>query len=326
MSRNFIQIPMFIAFMGTICYISAMTENWYEISCPIPVASTDAVCEVMVEMGSTGVIVDERKLDTFVVPDPDEIYSDTYTIKAYFPAHAVPETLVQKLHARLSAEVVGLSAPRLAWREIGAQDWAEGWKQYFSAVKIGNSLVIKPSWEEGEYPGYAVVTLDPGMAFGTGTHGTTRLCLEFIAARYDAGAGVRKVLDVGTGSGILAIAAVALGAKSAVACDIDPVAVETAYTNAAINRCEDRIEVTLESLEKIKGSFDLVVANILAEENVRLASELCARVAPGGYLVLSGILAQKVDFVTHTFNSRFPTPPTVTYAAEWACIEYRREP
>ena len=169
-------------------------------------------------------------------------------------------------------------------------------------------------------------SLDPGMAFGTGTHGTTRLCLEFIAARHDAGAGLRRILDVGTGSGILAIAALALGAESAVACDIDPVAVETTYTNAAINGCEKSIEATLEPLEKIPGSFDLVVANILAEENVRLAPELCARVAPGGYLVLSGILAEKVDFVTQAFNPRFTASSKVKYAGEWACIEYRRDP
>lgn len=325
MSRNFIEIPLFIAFPGVICYISEMTENWYEISCVIPTASTDAVCGVMVEMGSTGVIVDERKLDTFVVPDPDEVYTDTYAIKAFFPAQGAPAELVQGLHARLDAEVAGMDSLQLAWREIGAQDWAEGWKQYFSAVRIGDSLVVKPSWEEGVFPGCTLVTLDPGMAFGTGTHGTTRLCLEFIAARHDAGAGVRRILDVGTGSGILAIAALALGAERAVACDIDPVAVQTTRDNAAINGCADRIEATLEPLESIQGSYDLVVANILAEENVRLASELCARVAPGGYLVLSGILTEKVDFVTQIFNPRFAAPPAVHYAAEWACIEYRRE-
>lgn len=291
----------------------------------IPVAITDAVCEVMVEMGSTGVIVDERRLDTFIVPDPDEVYTDTYTIRAFFPVQDAPASLVRELHARLDSEIDGVDSLTLAWREIGAQDWAEGWKQYFSAVQIGDSLVVKPSWEDGEFPDCAVVTLDPGMAFGTGTHGTTRLCLEFIAARYDEGNGIRHILDVGTGSGILAIAALALGAESAVACDIDPVAVETTCANAAINRCEERIDATLKPLEEIRGSFDLVVANILAEENVRLAADLCARVAPGGYLVLSGILMEKVDFVIQTFNPQFATAPRVNYAGEWACIEYRRE-
>jgi ribosomal protein L11 methyltransferase len=324
-SRSFIKIPLFIAFPSVICYISEMTEKWYEISCVIPVAATDAVCEVMVELGSTGVIVDERKLDTFVVPDPDEVDTDTYAIKAYFPARDRPETLMQKLSAGLHTELPSLPPLQMAWREIGAQDWAEGWKQFFNAVQIGRSLVVKPSWEEGTFEDCAVVTLDPGMAFGTGTHGTTRLCLEFIAARHDAGEGVRRILDVGTGSGILAIAALALGAESAVACDIDPVAIETTLANARINRCESRLEATLELLEDIRGSFDLVVANILAEENVRLASELCARVAPGGYLVLSGILAEKVGYVTSAFNPRFSLAPLVNYAGEWACIEYRRD-
>ncbi|MDY0213341.1 MAG: 50S ribosomal protein L11 methyltransferase [Desulfuromonadaceae bacterium] len=303
-----------------------MTENWYEISCTIPVASTDEVCEVMVAMGSTGVIVDERKLDTFIVPDPDEISSDTYAIKAFFPADTPIEPLLEAVHTRVLNDVITLrkAGIHLAWRQIGNQDWAEGWKQYFTAVRIGKKLVIKPSWERTQFVAAVIVTLDPGMAFGTGTHGTTRLCLEFIAHLHDSGHAARHILDVGTGSGILAIAGAALGAERVVACDIDPVAVQTAHENAVLNGCADRIEVTLEPVQNIGGAFDLVVANILAEENVRLASELCARVAPGGYLVLSGILREKVDYVTAAFSPRYATPAVIDYAGEWACIKYRR--
>lgn len=303
-----------------------MTENWYEISCTIPVACTDAVCEVMVEMGSSGVIVDERKLDTFIVPDPDEISSDTYAIKAFFSANVPVEPLLAAVHTRVLSEVPELrdASIHLAWRQIGNQDWAEGWKQYFTAVRIGKKLVIKPSWGQTQFDDAVTVTLDPGMAFGTGTHGTTRLCLEFIAHLHDSGHAARRILDVGTGSGILAIAGAALGAECVIACDIDPVAVQTAQDNAALNGCADRIEVTLDLVQDIGGTFDLVVANILAEENVRLISELCARVAPGGYLVLSGILDEKVGYVTAAFSPRFATPAAIDYAEEWACIKYRR--
>lgn len=303
-----------------------MTENWYEISCPIPVASIDAVCEVMVEMGSTGVIVDERKLDTFTVPDPDEVFSDTYAIKAFFPADTPIEPLLEAVRTRVLNDVPELRNVdiRLAWRQIGNQDWAEGWKQYFSAVRIGKTLVVKPSWEQTQFTDAVIVTLDPGMAFGTGTHGTTRLCLEFIAHLHDSGDTARRILDVGTGSGILAIAGAALGAECVVGCDIDPVAIQTAQDNVVLNGCADRIQVTPELVQDIGGAFDLVVANILAEENVRLASELCARVAPGGYLVLSGILHEKVDLVTAAFSPRFATPAVIDYAEEWACIKYRR--
>ncbi|MDD2557316.1 MAG: 50S ribosomal protein L11 methyltransferase [Desulfuromonadaceae bacterium] len=303
-----------------------MTENWYEISCTIPVACTDAVCEVMVEMGSSGVIVDERKLDTFIVPDPDEISSDTYVIKAFFSANVPVDPLLAAVHTRVLSEVPELrdASIHLAWRQIGNQDWAEGWKQYFTAVRIGKKLVIKPSWEQTQFDDAVTVTLDPGMAFGTGTHGTTRLCLEFIAHLHDSGHAARRILDVGTGSGILAIAGAALGAECVIACDIDPVAVQTAQDNAALNGCADRIEVTLDLVQDIGGTFDLVVANILAEENVRLISELCARVAPGGYLVLSGILDEKVGYVTAAFSPRFATPAAIDYAEEWACIKYRR--
>ncbi len=277
-------------------------------------------------MGSTGVIVDEQKLDTFIVPDPDEVLSDTYAIKAFFPADVPIEPLLETVQARVLNVVAALqnAAIHLAWRQIGNQDWAEGWKQYFNAVRIGKKLVIRPSWEQIQFPNAAIVTLDPGMAFGTGTHGTTRLCLEFIAELHDSGYAARHILDVGTGSGILAIAGVVLGAEHVIACDIDPVAVQTAQDNAELNGCADRIEVTLELLQDIAGTFDLVVANILAEENVRLVTELCARVASGGYLVLSGILHEKVDYVTAAFSPCFATPAVIDYAGEWACIKYRR--
>ena len=282
-------------------------------------------CAILADLGSTGIIVDERKLDTFVVPDPDEVTGPNYTLKAFFAADTPIESLLQHISSQLQQGLCALDADlRLAWRVVGDQDWAEGWKQHFTAVRIGRDLVIRPSWETESLPDAVVVTLDPGMAFGTGTHGTTRLCLEFIARLHDQGNTARRVLDVGTGSGILAIAAVALGAHNAVACDIDPVACDTTRENAAINNCSEQIWVTQEPLESISGDYDLVVANILAEENVRLATALCARVAPGGYLVLSGILEEKVAYVTHVFNTLFDLPPKIDYAGEWACIQYQR--
>ena len=170
-------------------------------------------------------------------------------------------------------------------------------------MRVGPRLVTNPPWEAfTPQAGDAVVTLDPGMAFGTGTHGTTRLCLEALAGLFEGAAPPRRVLDVGTGSGILAIAAAALGAEEVLACDIDAEACRTARENVAANGVADRVEVTDRPLEELTGGFDVVLANILAEENIRLAELLVSRLAPGGTLILSGIREEKEALVSAAFG------------------------
>jgi ribosomal protein L11 methyltransferase len=227
----------------------------------------------------------------------------------------------------LAGVVEGLNTQQPEVIEVRTEDWAENWKQHFQAVRIGERLVIRPSWEAFEAKaGDVVVTLDPGMAFGTGTHGTTRLCLEALAGLFAGPVPPARVLDVGTGSGILAIASAALGARRVLACDIEPEACRTAHENARQNGLTDRIEVTGAPLESLEEDFDLVLANILAEENVRLAAALVGRLAPGGHLVLSGILEEKEAMVTEGFRN-FPLDgPTVSRREEWCCLVYRRRP
>nr|WP_320048646.1 50S ribosomal protein L11 methyltransferase [uncultured Desulfuromonas sp.] len=293
----------------------------------VPVASADVLCQELYELGSVGVVVEERQLDTFIPPDPDETDSDQFSIKAYFDAEAAMTDTVESVRqclARLSAFFPALETVEVVVTDVGQQDWAEGWKQHFQATRIGSRLVIKPSWETfSAQQDDVVVTLDPGMAFGTGTHGTTRLCLETMAALFDDGEEIQRVLDVGTGSGILAIAAAALGAQEVVACDIDPVACDTARENCALNQVLDRVVVTDMLVEEIAGTYDVVLANILAEENIRLAQALIDRVAPGGVLILSGILEEKVPLVTSAFSTLGLSAPDLFYEEEWACIQYR---
>lgn len=304
-----------------------MTDKWMEIKVCVPVACADVLCHELYELGSVGVVVEERQLDTFVPPDPDETDSDMFTIKAYFDEDLPAAQRVASVEGCLKglAEFFpDLGAVDVGVADIGQQDWAEGWKQHFQATRIGARLVIKPSWEEfSGQDGDVVVTLDPGMAFGTGTHGTTRLCLETLAALFDGGEAIHHVLDVGTGSGILAIAAAALGAERVVACDIDPIACETARENCVLNDVIDRVEVTDRLLEELTGTYDVVLANILAEENIRLAQALIDRVRPGGVLILSGILEEKVSLVTTAFSTLGLNAPDLFYDEEWACIQYR---
>jgi ribosomal protein L11 methyltransferase len=183
--------------------------------------------------------------------------------------------------------------PEAAVREIAAANWAEAWKADYRPLRIGRSFLIVPSWCETEAAaGDRVITLDPGMAFGTGLHPTTQLCLQAVEELVEKGA---RVLDVGTGSGILAIAAVLCGAD-VWACDTDPVAVRTTTENAAVNGV--RVALTVGGIDLVpEGRFDLVVANILAPVIERLAPALAARLEPSGRLVVSGILSEQADAV-----------------------------
>nr|WP_291315733.1 50S ribosomal protein L11 methyltransferase [Desulfuromonas sp.] len=295
----------------------------------VPAAGVDLVCHELAELGCDGVCVEERKLDTFVAPDPDEMPAGDLVIKAYFPEGEGLEPLRRQVLDRLTwlANLVpGLTPALPEVSRVAQEDWAEGWKQHFSAVRIGRRLVVKPSWEAfSPAPGDVVVTLDPGMAFGTGTHGTTRLCLEALDRLFDGAPAPQRILDVGTGSGILAIAAAALGAGRVLACDIEEAAVQCARENALRNRVEDRVEVTGEPLEALEGSFHAVIANILAEENIRLAPELIRRLAPGGTLILSGILVEKEPEVIEAFSRYGLSGPEVHRQQEWSCILYRQE-
>ena len=324
---------IFIAFNDYLCYISEMTEKWLEISLCVPVAAADLLCNELNDLGSVGIVVEERELDTFIPPDPDETAGETFTVKAYFEYDVDPQLLQQQISQRLMvlAEYVdGLDNVELYLGEMAQQDWAEDWKQHFTTTKIGSRLVIKPSWEEYlPQSDDVVVTLDPGMAFGTGTHGTTHLCLETLAALFEQSSGAKltspnRILDVGTGSGILAIAAAALGAKEIIACDIDAEACDTARANIAQNGFSASIEVTDTLLDALPHNFDVILANILAEENIRLASALVERLAPGGTLILSGILDEKVALVMAAFECFNLSEPELCYEQEWACIVYSR--
>jgi len=206
--------------------------------------------------------------------------------------------------------------------EVEGKDWGEAWKEGLSAFSVGR-VFLRPSWIRAEPPrGSAEVVLDPGMAFGTGTHPTTALCLAavdtFLAGRPGA-----AVFDVGTGSGVLAIAARKLGAGRVVASDDDPTALEVARENAARNGVE--IEITGADVSEARGPFDLVVANILANTLVELAPALAAQVAENGVLLLSGILVPQEEEVRAACLARGLRPAEGRRDGEWSLLAFRRE-
>ncbi|PLX98239.1 MAG: 50S ribosomal protein L11 methyltransferase [Desulfuromonas sp.] len=303
-----------------------MELSWTETVFSVPVELIDQVSDALYGIGCIGVMVEERDLDTFVAPDPDADLPESYEIRAYFPETAEPGKLALSICRGLAAEMPGLTPAAIRFSGVQQEDWAEGWKQHFSTVRFGSRLVVKPTWEQWQGDDdSALVSLDPGMAFGTGSHETTRLCLQAVADRFEQSPAPDSVLDVGTGSGILAIAAAALGASKVIGCEIDPGACRVAEENVMLNRVAGQVEITGRPLPDIAGHYDLVIANILAEENVRLAVDLVAHLAPGGCLILSGILKEKESFVCAGFCNLGLNDPDIRYENEWCCMIYHRE-
>jgi ribosomal protein L11 methyltransferase len=207
--------------------------------------------------------------------------------------------------------------------EVPDEDWGEGWKKDFRPLDVGR-VRVRPSWIDERPPaGTVEVVLDPGMAFGTGSHPTTALCLAALSDRLGVRPGA-SVLDVGTGSGLLAIAARKLGASRVAANDEDPVAVEVARENAARNGVD--LELTGAPVEEIPGSFEVVVANILANVLVSLAPALAAKVARGGVLFLSGILGPQEDEVrrAHVAAGLVPLRAADRRDGEWSLLALER--
>src|SRR3989304_1213357 len=191
------------------------------------------------------------------------------------------------------------------------------------AERITDRIVVKPTWEPFEArEGDIVIEIDPGMAFGTGTHPTTRGCLRLIEDVVSRG-GIETMLDVGTGSGILAIAAARLGVQRAIAIDLDSAAVKAAEENIALNKVEAQVRVAKIKVDIIYVMFNLVVANIIAEELIRLSVPLKGRVMPGGCLILSGIVGEKADMVKEAFKEL--SLEKELQEGEWVSLLYKRQ-
>ncbi len=310
-----------------------MTKTWAQVSYAVPEELVDEFSEFLIEFSPDGVVTENLTLDTFSVESLEE--PPVRTVSAFFPAD---ETLEEKMSlvgiylGKKSAEYPGFVPAEPVVTYIKEEDWSSNWKAHFNPVRIGTRLVVKPTWEEYPHaPSDIILELDPGMAFGTGSHATTRLCMEALekiffreGAYADAGPdSPRHVLDVGTGSGILAITAAKLGADHVTAIDIDPQAVTVAMDNIIMNGCENSVSVSDAPIATVAGVYDVVVANILAEELVKMAAVLIEKVAAGGYLILSGILVEKEEIVLHGFSVPGITLKEITRDAEWSCVTYR---
>ncbi|MBI5657276.1 MAG: 50S ribosomal protein L11 methyltransferase [Geobacter sp.] len=312
-----------------------MSAAWAEVACRVPDALIDQVTDFLVELTGTGVCIDNRILDTFSLDTVTE--SSVNTVKAYLATGIDLERQLAEITVYLNS--LASSQPDFvpsppAVTIINQEDWANNWKEHFHTSRIGQHLIIKPSWEAfTAEPSDIVIELDPGMAFGTGTHATTRLCLEALERIFNRippfdsplPQAPPAVLDVGTGSGVLSIAARKLGAGRLVAVDIDPEAVGVARENLAQNGVAGDLEISTTPLSQITDTFGIILANILAEDLIRLCPDLCPRLVPGGLLILSGILTEREEAVTAAYADSPLTLVEVTRQDEWSCLVYRRE-
>ncbi len=223
-------------------------------------------------------------------------------------------------------EAFGLAAAFPYTRTVVAEeDWARQWKSHFKPLRVGRRFVVCPTWEEFEPgPGDLVIRIDPGMAFGTGHHETTRLCLEWLddCGGEEGDAGPRSLLDVGTGSGILAVGAVLLGCRPVVGVDVDPEALEVAAENVEVNGMENAIRLRECSAADIVERFDLVVANIQAYPLMDMAGALSARVARGGAAALCGILVEQKEVVRAAYEAQGLIFRRARIDGEWCLLEF----
>jgi ribosomal protein L11 methyltransferase len=255
---------------------------YYEIRLNAPGESRDAIINRLAELGATG----------FVEYDEDII--------AYFEGTVEISTLCEDISAfRAVLEASGLD-PGFSYKysTLPEKDWNETWKKNFTPIDIGRNLTIIPSWLDSETERIPII-IDPGMVFGTGYHETTQTCLVLIE-KISESTHNRSCLDVGTGSGILAIGAARLGFREVTAVDIDPMAIDAAKRNVIENSL-DNIEVRHGDILSVNGSFDLIAANLLSGILIDIAPEIVARLNPGGNALLSGMLAGQEDGVTDAF-------------------------
>ncbi|HEY72520.1 MAG: 50S ribosomal protein L11 methyltransferase [Chloroflexi bacterium] len=288
--------------------------EWLEVSVTVKNETAEAVAEVLSRYASRGVVIEAG---------PDGWNTGPVIVRAYLPADDQLRANKRRVQESLwhLGQIQPIPAP--AFRPIAEADWAEAWKKQLKVLHIGQRTVIRPSWlDYTSAPGEIVIQLDPGMAFGTGLHPTTQMCLVALEELIRPEA---QVLDLGTGSGILAISAAKLGAGCVLAVDNDPVAVKTARGNVKTNKVSETISVTSGSLADAPESYDLVVVNILAKVIVEMTQQgLAERVQPGGTLIAAGIIADQKPEVVAALQRKGLTLVKQHQMEDWVCLVTKR--
>lgn len=307
--------------------MSATADGWLELAVECDNEAVEPVSELFARYGyNEGVVVEEPFTQD---PDGDNMaldFSRPVTVRTFVAAaDTTAATLDQIRHALWHLGQMR-QVGELTITARAEEDWANAWKAHYYTHRIGERVTVRPPWHEDREadPGQVMIVLDPGMAFGTGLHPSTRLCVLALEQELKPGT---RVLDVGTGSGILAIAAAKLGAAAIDAVDIEPVAVRSARENADRNEVGGQIQVEVGSVGAegpFTGGYDLVLANIIARILIDLAPDLARAVAPGGTLVLSGIITMREPAVRRAFDGAGLVFGRQLQIEDWLAMIYHR--
>lgn len=312
--------------------------DWMEYTILTTTEASELVSQVLLDAGSAGTMIEDKN-DVSANQRPegqwdiiDEAIArrigDDVKVTGYFEADgklADRLAFIDGELRRLRGMDLGMDLGKLEVlrHDVAEQDWTESWKAAFKPFRLGEHMVVKPSWETAELrPGDHVIEIDPGMAFGTGTHETTGMCVALVEKYVKPG---DRVIDIGTGTGILAIAAAHMGAGPVLATDLDAVAVRVAAENVRVNGFEGVIDVRCgDLLDVVQESGDVVIANIIADVIIMLAAPVRQRIVDGGLFICSGISAQRLDDVLAALKDAGYRVLEALTQGEWCAVAARK--
>lgn len=312
--------------------------KWTEVLIKVDPQAVEAVTDILYGLGAQGVATDEP-VDVQKLRE-DELYwdyideklleNDTEETKimAYFSEEEtnLPEKIavIREKIRNLTEFGLSIGSGTVELSNVNQEDWESAWKQYFKPVHVTDRIVVKPEWEEySPQEGEIVIEIDPGMAFGTGTHETTSMCINQIEKNLKAG---DRVIDIGSGSGILSMAAVLLGAEKATGVDLDPVAVRVALENVELNNLQDKIEILHGNLtDVIREKADIVVANIMADIILILLEDVREFIKDDGLFISSGIIQEKRAAVEARLLEKNFSIVEVETKGEWCAITAQKK-
>lgn len=306
--------------------------KWSEISIHTSQDAVEPVSNILHEAGASGVVIEDpddlkRDWDTkfgeIYALSPDDYPEEGVLLKAYLPVNSFLGDAVDEIKEAINQLLVyniDIGHNKVTLSEVNEEEWATAWKKYYKPVKISSHITITPTWEEyiAVQEDEMIIELDPGMAFGTGTHPTTVLCIQALEKHMEKGS---NVVDVGTGSGVLSIAAAKLGAAKVVALDLDEVAVNSAILNVKLNKTEDIVSVQQSNLlDQVKGKSNIIIANILAEVVVQMTEEAFKLLEANGKLITSGIIQTKREMVKEAMQSAGFQIDEIVEMEDWIAI------
>ncbi|TLS39351.1 50S ribosomal protein L11 methyltransferase [Pseudalkalibacillus caeni] len=289
--------------------------KWSEISIHTTQEAIEPVSNILHEAGASGVVIEDPQdlvkvwdtsLGELYQLNPDDYPSEGVIIKAYLSVTSFLGETIEQIKEAINGLLlydIDIGHNKVTISEVNEEEWATAWKKYYKPVKISEHITITPTWEDYQpvNTDEIIIELDPGMAFGTGTHPTTVMCIQALEKTIDEG---NKVMDVGTGSGVLSIAAAKLGASHVDALDLDEIAVKSARLNIKLNKAQENVSVRQNNLlDNVTENYDVVVANLLSEIIVRFTDRVAEVLNPGGVFITSGIINAKKKEVRQSITA-----------------------